>query len=129
MPMLIRTTSQALAALAVVGLSACASPRLGPSAAYRPANLRPYEVGGREYQPRAYSRYEEEGLASWYDYPARSRRTASGEWFDARALSAAHKTLPLPCLVEITDLENGRHIRVRGIPPPWAAFSEWGLKA
>jgi rare lipoprotein A len=102
-----------LALAAVLGLAACASHGPGDASPYRAANLRPYEVGGRQYQPKAVRRYEEEGVASWYDYPAHSRRTASGEWFDARALSAAHKTLPLPCLVEVTDLENGRWIKVR----------------
>jgi rare lipoprotein A len=75
--------------------------------------MRPYEVGGRWYTPRAYSHYDEVGAASWYNYPSHSRRTASGEWFDPRALTAAHPTLPLPCTVEVTNLENGRSIEVR----------------
>ena len=102
-----------LAMLAVLGLSACASGGGGPAAAYRTGALKPYEVGGQRYEPRIYSRFEEKGLASWYSYPAGTRRTASGEWFDARELTAAHKTLPLPCMVEVTDLENGRSIKVR----------------
>ena len=105
-----KISAAALASLALLGLSACAS---GGVESYREANLRPYEVGGREYQPKVVRRYDEVGVASWYDYPQHSRRTASGEWFDAHALSAAHKTLPLPCMVEVTDLENGRSIKVR----------------
>lgn len=102
-----------LALAAGLGLGACVSHGGAPAGLNRAANLRPYEVGGRPYQPRPARRYEEEGVASWYDYPRQARRTASGEWFDARALSAAHRTLPLPCLVEVTDLENGRRISVR----------------
>jgi rare lipoprotein A len=109
-PMSATRSTAVLASLALLGLSACASHGVE---SYRAANLRPYEVNGREYQPRVVRRYDEVGVASWYDYPKQTRRTASGEWFDARALSAAHKTLPLPCLVEVTDLENGRKIRVR----------------
>ena len=104
----------AAAMLAALGLTACASSGAnGPTAAYRTGALRPYEIGGQRYEPRVYSHYEEKGLASWYSYPAGTRRTASGEWFDARGLTAAHKTLPLPCEVEVTNLENGRKVRVR----------------
>ena len=103
-----------LASAALLGLAACASgPGGGPAAPYRTANLRPYDVGGKHYAPKIVSHYEVEGLASWYAYPAGSRRTASGEWFDGRLMTAAHKTLPLPCLAEVTNLENGRKIRVR----------------
>jgi rare lipoprotein A len=103
------------AAAAVLGLAACASDDLGSrdSSPYRAASLRPYEAGGQRYEPRVYQHYEEEGLASWYSYPRGSRRTATGEWFDDRAMTAAHKTLPLPCMVEVTNLENGRRIKVR----------------
>jgi rare lipoprotein A len=75
--------------------------------------MRPYEVGGQRYEPRVYDHYDERGLASWYSYPPHTRRTANGEWFDAGALTAAHRTLPLPSLVEVTNLENGRRITVR----------------
>lgn len=108
--MSVNRRAAALASLALLGLSACASHGVE---SYRAANLRPYDVGGREYQPKVVRRYDEVGVASWYDYPRQSRRTASGEWFDAHALSAAHKTLPLPCMVEVIDLENGRRIKVR----------------
>lgn len=80
--------------------------------AYRLANLKPYVVAGRRYQPRVERRYEETGLASWYSYPANTRRTATGAWFDPRQLTAAHKTLPLPCIAEVTNLENGRSLKV-----------------
>lgn len=99
---------------ACLALSACGTvPAGGPAQPYRPANLRPYEVNGRTYTPRVYGRYEEVGLASWYSYPAGVRRTASGEPFDGGRLTAAHKTLQLPCVVEVTNLENGKKVRVR----------------
>jgi len=99
--------------IAALGLSACASSGHGPSATYRAANLQPYEVRGRRYEPRVVSHYEERGIASWYSYPAGQRRTATGEPFDGRKLTAAHKTLPLPCLVKVTNLDNGKSVTVR----------------
>jgi rare lipoprotein A len=101
-----------LVAGALAALCACASSpaQIGP---YRAANLRPYDVNGRRYTPEIYSHYDAKGLASWYAYPTGARRTATGEWFDARQMTAAHKTLPLPCVAEVTNLENGRKVRVR----------------
>ena len=111
------TVSRALlAAAACAAAAACSSVPSGPSGPvqpYRAANLRPYEVGGRTYRPQVYRRFEEQGLASWYSYPTGERRTATGEPFDGSRLTAAHKTLPLPCIVEVTNLENGRKVRVR----------------
>ena len=103
-----------LAVIAVLGLgaAACASGH-HEIAPYRQANLRSYEVGGKRYSPKVTKHYEEKGLASWYSYPAGTRRTADGEPFDPGRLTAAHKTLPLPCVVEVTNLENGKTVRVR----------------
>ena len=55
----------------------------------------------------------EEGLASWYGGKFQGRRTASGEIFDTRQLTAAHKSLPFGTRVLVTNLENGRSIAVR----------------
>ncbi|MDR1365498.1 MAG: septal ring lytic transglycosylase RlpA family protein [Holosporales bacterium] len=57
-------------------------------------------------------RYNAVGYASWYGHEAHGNLTASGMKFDCRRLSAAHKTLPLPCVVRITNLENGRSLKV-----------------
>ncbi|RZJ86955.1 MAG: septal ring lytic transglycosylase RlpA family protein, partial [Brevundimonas sp.] len=53
------------------------------------------------------------GLASWYGDAFNGRPTATGERFDMNALTAAHKTLPLPALVEVTNVENGRRVVLR----------------
>ncbi len=103
----------AILALAGAALCACASQPAAPGGPYRPANLRPYEIDGRLYTPQVVSHYDAQGMASWYDYPPNSHRTATGEWFDPRQLTGAHRTLPLPCEVEVTNLDNGRKIRVR----------------
>ncbi len=105
-----------LLAAAVLGIGAAGCASHGPDAedrsAYRAANLRPYSVGGRHYTPRLDARYEQVGLASWYSYPAGTRRTATGAWFDPAQLTAAHRTLPLPCIAEVTNLENGRKLQL-----------------
>lgn len=74
---------------------------------------RPYQVGGRWYHPEFDPEYDRIGLASWYGREFQGRRTANGEIFDRNRPSAAHPTLPLPSLVEVTNLENGRRLVVR----------------
>lgn len=73
----------------------------------------PYEINGRWYYPKDDPHYEAVGVASWYGEQFHGRRTANGEIFDEDRLSAAHTTLPLPSLVEVRNLENGRTIVVR----------------
>ena len=80
----------------------------------------PYVVKGRRYVPmsvRQAQRYEEKGIASWYGEETRRKSgghmTANGEAFNPMALTAAHKYLPLPINVRVTNLENGRSIVVR----------------
>ena len=114
-----------MAAAAMATLAACASgPRpdgrvATPMAAVSdPApivsgTMRAYQVRGRWYQPAAQPGYDETGEASWYGDAHHGRPTATGERFDMNALTAAHKTLPLPGLVEVTNLANGRRVVVR----------------
>ncbi|RZJ04373.1 MAG: septal ring lytic transglycosylase RlpA family protein [Brevundimonas sp.] len=75
--------------------------------------MRAYQVRGRWYRPAEQPNYNETGLASWYGPGFDGRATASGERFDQDALTAAHKTLPLPALVEVTNLSNGRRVVLR----------------
>lgn len=73
----------------------------------------PYSVAGRWYVPREEPGYDRQGRASWYGDDFHGRKTANGEVFDMRALTAAHPTLPLPSYAYVTNLENGRTILVR----------------
>ncbi|MDQ6993192.1 MAG: septal ring lytic transglycosylase RlpA family protein [Mariprofundus sp.] len=57
--------------------------------------------------------YDQTGIASWYGKDFHGKTTANGERYDMHTLSAAHKTLPLPTLVRVTNLDNGRVITVR----------------
>lgn len=73
----------------------------------------PYQANGRWYVPTPEPGYEQTGTASWYGPTFNGGRTASGEVFDQTALTAAHPTLPIPSLVQVTNLENGREVIVR----------------
>ena len=73
----------------------------------------PYQVNGVWYHPRADYSYDKTGTASWYGEQFNERATSDGEIFDMNQLSAAHKTLPLPSVVEVTNLQNGRELRLR----------------
>jgi rare lipoprotein A len=74
---------------------------------------KPYQVDGVWYYPAVNYDYDETGVASWYGPGFVGHSTASGETYDQNALTAAHKTLPLPTLVRVTNLENGRQIQLR----------------
>lgn len=75
---------------------------------------RPYTVAGKRYVPRPVSPgYTVSGTASWYGAAFHGRRTANGEIYDMRALSAAHPTMPLPSYARVTNVRNGHSIIVR----------------
>lgn len=73
----------------------------------------PYEIGGITYYPRQDPYYDVTGLASWYGKDFHGKATANGETFDMNTLSAAHKTLPMPSYVRVTNLSNGRSLVLR----------------
>ncbi len=73
----------------------------------------PYQIEGVWYVPAEEPDYDEVGVASWYGDEFDGKATANGEVFDNDAASAAHATLPMPSIVEVTNLDNGRTIRVR----------------
>jgi rare lipoprotein A len=74
---------------------------------------RSYQVRGRTYTPQHDPTHEEVGMASWYGSDFHGRRTANGEIYDMHALSAAHRTLPMPSYVRVTNKSNGRSVVVR----------------
>ncbi|WP_180901884.1 septal ring lytic transglycosylase RlpA family protein [Martelella soudanensis] len=74
---------------------------------------KPYQVRGKWYTPKSDTKYSKTGLASWYGPKFNGGRTASGEIYDMYHLSAAHKTLPLPSYVRVTNLDNDSSVIVR----------------
>ena len=73
----------------------------------------PYTVAGRTYYPSENTHYAAVGFASWYGDAFHGRRTANGEVYDMRSLSAAHPTMPLPSYARVTNLGNGYSMIVR----------------
>ena len=124
-----------LAASLAIGLAACSStPRHGgehikslppppgnvadavPRTEARSAHGNPpfYDVNGQRFTVLASSdNYVERGVASWYGPDFQGHNTSSGERYDMYGMTAAHKTLPIPCYARITNLSNGRSVVVR----------------
>jgi rare lipoprotein A len=73
----------------------------------------PYSINGIKYIPKEDPNYFEEGIASWYGPKFDGKLTANGEIFDQYAVTAAHRTLPIPSLVKVTNLENNKNIVLR----------------
>jgi rare lipoprotein A len=113
----------ALALAVCAGLAGCAESTLvanGTKLATEDQNSVPpyklgkaYQIDGAWYYPKIDYDYNETGIASWYGPDFHGKSTANGEVYDQNALTAAHKTLPMPTLVRVTNLENGRSIEVR----------------
>jgi rare lipoprotein A len=114
----------AAACAALILLSGCAEGELAlntakklnppdhtPHGAYKVGN--PYQIEGVWYYPAEDYGYDETGIASWYGPGFHQKFTANGEVFDQNDLTAAHRTLPMPCFVRVTNLDNGRSIVLR----------------
>ncbi len=133
---MIRVSHPALAAaVCALILSGCASPRFGSgdSAPKAPPDLSgvqepvpraeppsrygnppSYQVAGREYRVlNDISDFHQRGIASWYGTKFHGKRTSSGEVYNMYAMTAAHKRLPLPTYVRVTNLDNGKSVVVR----------------
>ncbi len=74
---------------------------------------KPYVIKRIKYHPRPFKKYNKTGVASWYGPGFHGKKTANGETFNQRRLTAAHNTLPLPSLVKVTNLRNKKSIIVR----------------
>lgn len=73
----------------------------------------PYKIFGTTYYPKEDYSYSEIGTASWYGKDFHAKDTANGEKYNMNSLTAAHRTLPLPSIVKVTNLENGRTVILR----------------
>lgn len=74
---------------------------------------KPYEIEDIIYHPQEYDDYEEIGVASWYGEKFDGKLTANGEIYNLYSMTAAHRTLPLPSIVKVTNMENGKKTIVR----------------
>ncbi len=130
----VASLKQFLVVLLLLGLSACsfvsekdsapgrarvdaakvpdAVPRVEPRSEL--GNMKTYEVYGKRYYVLESGKgFEQKGIASWYGTKFHGKKTSSGEPYDMYAMTAAHKTLPLPSYLEVKNLENGRRIIAR----------------
>jgi len=98
------------ASMAIKDMTAPNGPQPGRGV-YKVGN--PYEINGVWYYPAVDYSYDETGIASWYGPGFHGKYTANGEIFDQNAVTAAHRTLPMPSIVRVTNLENGRSLIVR----------------
>lgn len=85
--------------------------RSSPQGGYKVGE--PYQIEGVWYYPAVNYGYNETGIASWYGDAFHGKSTANGELYDMNGLTAAHRTLPLPSVVRVTNLENGRAMNLR----------------
>ncbi len=119
----VRAGMRAVLVLSLLVLSACAETEFLIHAAKRVGGTvdekapapdykigKPYQIQGVWYYPAENFEYEETGIASWYGVQFHGRRTANGDTYDMNALTAAHRTLPMPSFVRVTNLENGRSL-------------------
>ncbi len=124
MPGLRRGIGTIVALTLIAVLAGCGPKRLPPPEPAGPAppipprvkkaTQRPYTINGQTYYPIPSAEgYREEGVASWYGRPFHGKKTASGEIYNMYALTAAHRILPLGTHVRVTNLQNGRSVRVR----------------
>ena len=109
----------------IIFLAGCASnqPGLGESPYSQASAIKgqggiykvgkPYKIFGVTYYPKEDYNYSEVGIASWYGKDFHNKKTANGERYDMNTLTAAHRTLPLPSIVKVTNLENGRSLVLR----------------
>jgi peptidoglycan lytic transglycosylase len=107
----LRAAFAGLLFLALTGCGANQARYGGGSGGYKVGN--PYQINGVWYYPKEDPFYDETGVASWYGRDFHGKSTANGERYDMEALTGAHRTLPMPTVVRVTNLENGRSIRLR----------------
>ena len=99
----------------LAALTACGSRHHGPAVAqrgfYKVGN--PYTIDGVTYVPTEEFRHTETGVASWYGPGFHGKSTANGEVYDQSDHTAAHRTLQMPCVLRVTNLDNGQSTIVR----------------
>ncbi|MGH1403289.1 MAG: septal ring lytic transglycosylase RlpA family protein [Alphaproteobacteria bacterium] len=113
-----------LMALVPMGLSGCARIELASHVGKKMMGSKvrtqgyykvgsPYTIKGKKYYPSVDYDYNQTGVASWYGPNFHGKMTANGETYNQNDLTAAHKTLPMPSIVRVTNLENGLSLIVR----------------
>ncbi len=112
--MMARWTKGLMAGAAMLLLAACGQKSTPEKEPFYGVKVgKPYSVNGESYTPQYQPFYEEEGMASWYGPGFHGSKTSYGEVYNSGDMTAAHRTLPLPSMVEVTNLNNGKSTIVR----------------
>jgi len=110
-----RSARFCLTVVLLAAVTACGSRHPGPAVAqrgfYKVGN--PYTIDGVTYVPTEEFRHSETGIASWYGPGFHGKNTANGEVYDQSDHTAAHRTLQMPCVLRVTNLETGQSTIVR----------------
>lgn len=93
-------------------LSGCAVDEKPSVKYWHAGSERPYVIKGVKYYPQVHYKYDAIGHASWYGYDCHGLPTATGRKFDKNALTAAHRSLPLPSIVVVENLSNGKKVKL-----------------
>ena len=101
-----------LSLLLYMFLVGCASDQLPKKKYWHSGSERPYVIKGVRYYPQTHYQYSVVGVSSWYGYDCHGKPTATGRRFDKNKLTAAHRTLPLPSVVLVENLENGKKVKL-----------------
>lgn len=100
-----------LGAIAIL-MAGCSGPKTKASKDLCTGTKKPYKIQGIKYTPQEHYDYEEHGVASWYGPGFHKRPTSCGSVYDMNSYTAAHKTLPIPSVVEVTNIETGKNLVV-----------------
>lgn len=100
--------------LVAFALAGCSTPTVTEKAHDKlcTGTRKPYQVNGTWYTPQEHYDYRETGIASWYGPRFHGRPKSCGEIFDMHGISAAHKTLPIPSVVQVTNVRNGTTVKL-----------------
>ncbi|GHU14733.1 hypothetical protein FACS189449_11830 [Alphaproteobacteria bacterium] len=93
-------------------LAGCAGKEESTVKYWHSGSERPYVIKGVKYYPQVHYNYDKVGEASWYGYDCHGLSTATGRKFDMNKLTAAHRILPLPSVVMVENLSNGKSVKL-----------------
>ncbi|GHU16257.1 hypothetical protein FACS189472_00900 [Alphaproteobacteria bacterium] len=96
----------------LVLLVGCAEQKRTTVKYWHSATERPYVIKNVRYYPQVHYNYDKIGISTWYGYDCHGKSTASGKRFDKNKLTAAHRTLPIPSVVLVKNLSNGKSIKL-----------------
>jgi rare lipoprotein A len=109
---IIREIRKNIARFIILFLAGCAVKEEPKVKYWHSGTERPYVINGVKYYPQVHYKYDAIGYASWYGYDCHGKPTATGRRFRKNGMTGAHRTLPLPSVVIVENLENGKKVKL-----------------